>query len=450
MNLGNIHNIYFVGIGGIGMSAIARYFAVNGKNVAGYDKTPSLITNNLEEIGVEVHFEDNLKNIPITFLNKDKTLIVYTPAIPKNHFELNYFLDNNFKVLKRAEILGKITENTFCLAVAGTHGKTTTSSILGHIMHQKNATSFLGGIAENYNSNLILGEDKISVVEADEFDRSFLQLSPNIACITSMDADHLDIYGEAEALQESFFAFSQKVADTLIVAKGLPLKGLTYAINETADYKAFNLKIETGKYIFDVQTPSEIIKNIEFHLPGNHNVMNALAALAMADVYGVSLSSIKESLSSFKGVKRRFTYKIKTNDFVLIDDYAHHPTEINAVENSIREMYPNEKTLVVFQPHLFSRTRDFIDDFANALSKFDEVLLLDIYPAREEPIPNVNSEWLLSKIDSKQKKLTQKNNLIKDIKNSSVKVVAMLGAGDIGLLINEVANELSKPQKNEV
>ena len=432
------------------MSAIARYFAVNGKNVAGYDKTPSLITNNLEEIGVEVHFEDNLKNIPITFLNKDKTLIVYTPAIPKNHFELNYFLDNNFKVLKRAEILGKITENTFCLAVAGTHGKTTTSSILGHIMHQKNATSFLGGIAENYNSNLILGEDKISVVEADEFDRSFLQLSPNIACITSMDADHLDIYGEAEALQESFFAFSQKVTDTLIVAKGLPLKGLTYAINETADYKAFNLKIETGKYIFDVQTPSEIIKNIEFHLPGNHNVMNALAALAMADVYGVSLSSIKESLSSFKGVKRRFTYKIKTNDFVLIDDYAHHPTEINAVENSIREMYPNEKTLVVFQPHLFSRTRDFIDDFANALSKFDEVLLLDIYPAREEPIPNVNSEWLLSKIDSKQKKLTQKNNLIKDIKNSSVKVVAMLGAGDIGLLINEVANELSKPQKNEV
>ena len=450
MNLGNIHNIYFVGIGGIGMSAIARYFAVNGKNVAGYDKTPSLITNNLEEIGVEVHFEDNLKNIPITFLNKDKTLIVYTPAIPKNHFELNYFLDNNFKVLKRAEILGKITENTFCLAVAGTHGKTTTSSILGHIMHQKNATSFLGGIAENYNSNLILGEDKISVVEADEFDRSFLQLSPNIACITSMDADHLDIYGEAEALQESFFAFSQKVTDTLIVAKGLPLKGLTYAINETADYKAFNLKIETGKYIFDVQTPSEIIKNIEFHLPGNHNVMNALAALAMADVYGVSLSIIKESLSSFKGVKRRFTYKIKTNDFVLIDDYAHHPTEINAVENSIREMYPNEKTLVVFQPHLFSRTRDFIDDFANALSKFDEVLLLDIYPAREEPIPNVNSEWLLSKIDSKQKKLTQKNNLIKDIKNSSVKVVAMLGAGDIGLLINEVANELSKPQKNEV
>ena len=432
------------------MSAIARYFAVNGKNVAGYDKTPSLITNNLEEIGVEVHFEDNLKNIPITFLNKDKTLIVYTPAIPKNHFELNYFLDNNFKVLKRAEILGKITENTFCLAVAGTHGKTTTSSILGHIMHQKNATSFLGGIAENYNSNLILGEDKISVVEADEFDRSFLQLSPNIACITSMDADHLDIYGEAEALQESFFAFSQKVTDTLIVAKGLPLKGLTYAINETADYKAFNLKIETGKYIFDVQTPSEIIKNIEFHLPGNHNVMNALAALAMADVYGVSLSIIKESLSSFKGVKRRFTYKIKTNDFVLIDDYAHHPTEINAVENSIREMYPNEKTLVVFQPHLFSRTRDFIDDFANALSKFDEVLLLDIYPAREEPIPNVNSEWLLSKIDSKQKKLTQKNNLIKDIKNSSVKVVAMLGAGDIGLLINEVANELSKPQKNEV
>jgi UDP-N-acetylmuramate--alanine ligase len=450
VNLGYIHKVYFVGIGGIGMSAIARYFAANGMQVAGYDKNPSKITSDLEEIGVQIHFKDNLKNIPISFLDKEKTLVVYTPAIQKNHTELNYFVDNDFTVLKRAEILGKITESTFCLAVAGTHGKTTTSSILGHIMAEVKATSFLGGIAENYNSNLILGEDKISVVEADEFDRSFLQLSPNIACITSMDADHLDIYGEAEALNESFFAFSQKVSNTLIVAKGLPLKGLTYAVNEDANYKAFNLKIESGKYIFDVQTPSETKKNIEFHLPGNHNVMNALAALAMADVYGIPLEKIKQSLSTFKGVKRRFSYKIKTNDFVLIDDYAHHPTEINAVENSIREMYPNEEVLVVFQPHLFSRTRDFIDDFANALSKFDEILLLDIYPAREKPIANVNSEWLLGKIDNKKKKLTKKNNLIKDIKNSSAKVVAMLGAGDIGVMINEVTNQLLKLQENEV
>jgi UDP-N-acetylmuramate--alanine ligase len=448
-DLGWASSIFFIGIGGIGMSAIARYFAVNGKKVAGYDKTPSQITSDLEVLGVEVHFEDNLKNIPISFLNKEKTLVVYTPAVPKEHTELNYFIDNNFTVLKRAAILGKITESTFCLAVAGTHGKTTTSAILGHLMKDENATSFLGGIAENYNSNLILGEDKVSVVEADEFDRSFLQLSPNIACITSMDADHLDIYGAAEALQESFFAFSQKVSDTLIVAKGLPLKGLTYAVNEDADYKAFNVRIESGKYIFDVQTPLEIIENIEFHLPGKHNVMNALAALAMADVYGVSLEKIKHNLLTFKGVKRRFTYRIKTNDFVLIDDYAHHPTEINAVENSIREMYPDDKVLVVFQPHLFSRTRDFIDDFAGALSRFDEVLLLDIYPARELPIADVTSDWLLSKIENRHKKLTQKNNLLKDIKKSSAKVVAMLGAGDIGVTINEVTNQLLKPIENE-
>ena len=450
MNLKNIHNIYFVGIGGIGMSAIARYFATNGKLVAGYDKTSSQVTDDLEALGIEIHFEDNVKRISDSFLNADETVVVYTPAIPKNHTELNYFLDNKFTVLKRAEILGKITASTFCLAVAGTHGKTTTSSILGHIMQQEKATSFLGGIAENYNSNLILGDDKISVVEADEFDRSFMQLSPNIACITSMDADHLDIYGDAKELEKTFLDFSKKVSDTLIIAKGLPLKGLTYAVNEEAGYKAFNVKIESGKYIFDVQTPSEIIKNIEFHLPGKHNVMNALAALAMADAYGVSLENIKQRLSTFKGVKRRFSYKIKTADFVLIDDYAHHPTEINAVENSIREMYPNEKVLVVFQPHLFSRTRDFIDDFAAALSKFDEVLLLDIYPARELPIAGVDSDWLLSKINNRHKKLTQKNNLIKDIKNSSAKVVAMLGAGDIGVLINEITNQLLKPEENGV
>ncbi|MBT7135801.1 MAG: UDP-N-acetylmuramate--L-alanine ligase [Polaribacter sp.] len=449
MNLNTIHNVYFIGIGGIGMSAIAHYFASNGKQVAGYDKTPSQITKTLEGKGVAIHFEDALDNIPIPFLKKEETLIVYTPAIPGNHLELNYFFEHNFRVLKRAEILGKITENTFCLAVAGTHGKTTTSSILGHIMAQVNATSFLGGISENYNSNLILGDDKISVVEADEYDRSFLQLSPDIACVTSMDADHLDIYGDSDALNTSFVEFTKEVSETLIVAKGLPLKGLTYAINEPSDYEAFNLKIESGKYIFDVKTPSTEIQNIEFSLPGRHNVMNALAALAMADVYGVSLENIKHSLSTFKGVKRRFSYKIKTEDFVLIDDYAHHPAEINAVESSIREMYPNETILVIFQPHLFSRTRDFIDDFASALSKFDEVLLLDIYPARETPISGVNSEWLFGKITCKSKKQTKKNNLVKDIKNSSAKVVAMLGAGDIGVTIQEVTNELLKTIENE-
>jgi UDP-N-acetylmuramate--alanine ligase len=449
LNLKKIHNVYFIGIGGIGMSAIARYFAANGKKVSGYDKTPTPLTKSLEDLGIQIHFADNLKNIPISFTDKEKTLVVYTPAVPKDHVELNYFVNNGFSVLKRAEILGKITESTFCLAVAGTHGKTTTSSILGHIMHQENATAFLGGIAENYNSNLILGEDKVSVVEADEFDRSFLQLSPNIACVTSMDADHLDIYGEAEALEESFFAFSQKVSSTLIVAKGLPLSGLTYAVDEAADYKAYNLRIENGVYVFDVQTPTAKIKDINFSLPGKHNVMNALAALAMAEVYGLSLEDIKKSLSSFKGVKRRFSYRIKEDNYVLIDDYAHHPTEIKAVENSIREMYVDEKALVVFQPHLFSRTRDFSDDFAASLSRFDEILLLDIYPAREKPIKGITSEWLLGKIDNPNKKMITEKELLKAIKNSSSKIVAMLGAGDIGLMIPKIAEELLKSIENE-
>lgn len=450
MNLKSYHNIFFIGIGGIGMSAIARFFSVNGKNVAGYDKTSSQITKDLMDLGIEIHFEDAVKNIPISFLDKNKTLVIFTPAVPKAHTQLNYFIKNDFTILKRAEILGKITENTFCLAVAGTHGKTTTSAILGHIMAHVNATSFLGGVAENYNSNFILGDDKVSVVEADEFDRSFLKLSPNIACVTSMDADHLDIYKNEEAITTSFAEFSNKVSDTLIVAKGLPLKGVTYAIEDKADYTAHNLQIHKGKYVFDVTTPTSIIKNISFYLPGKHNVMNALAALAMADVYGVSLEVIKERLENFKGVKRRFSYKIKTADFVLIDDYAHHPTEINAVENSIREMYPNEKVLVVFQPHLFSRTKDFVDDFASALSKFDEVLLLDIYPAREKPIAGVNSDWLLNKINTSQKKLTQKNNLVKDIKNATAKIVVMLGAGDVGVLVNTVTETLLKEQSYEV
>ncbi|MFL0083493.1 UDP-N-acetylmuramate--L-alanine ligase [Tenacibaculum maritimum] len=447
MNLKKIHNIYFIGIGGIGMSAIARYFSANGKMVVGYDKTPTSITSALQKLGIDIHFEDAVENIPISFLDAEKTLVVYTPAISKNHSELSYFIENGFTVLKRAEILGQITQDTFCLAVAGTHGKTTTSSILGHIVAPYKATSFLGGIAENYNSNLILGEDKVSVVEADEFDRSFLQLSPDIACVTSMDADHLDIYGDPDALQQSFKDFAGKVSNTLIVAKGLPLEGLTYAIEEEADYKAFNLRVAQGTYIFDVKTPSSEITNIELNLPGNHNVMNALAALAIADVYGISLEKIKEQLRTFKGVKRRFTYKIKTEDLVLIDDYAHHPTEINAVEKSVRQMYPDEKVLVVFQPHLFSRTQDFADDFAEALSKFDEVILLDIYPARELPIEGIDSHWLLKKINKKHKVVSLQKDLIRRIKESSAKIVTMLGAGDIGIMVDKVREELKNNKK---
>ena len=444
MNLNNYHNIYFLGIGGIGMSAIAHYFVVYGKQVGGYDKTPSAITEVLQKLGAQIHFEDDIDAVSDQFLDKEKTLIVYTPAIPKEHAEFNYFKEHDFTVVKRAALLGAITKNSFSLAVAGTHGKTTTSSILGHIMKAEGATSFLGGISENYNSNLILGNPKVTVVEADEFDRSFLQLSPNIACITSMDADHLDIYGDHEVLKESFLAFGNKVTDTLIVAKGLPIEGLTYAVEEAADYKAFNLKIENGAYIFDVKTPTKVIQKIKFHLPGKHNVMNALAALAMADVYGISTTAIKEALQTFAGVQRRFSYKIKTADLILIDDYAHHPTEINAVENSVREMYPNEKILCVFQPHLFSRTKDFASDFVAALSKFDELLLLDIYPARELPIEGITSEWLLEKIVCDEKLISSKEDLIENIEKSNAKVIVMLGAGDIGLLVPKVKEALLK------
>jgi len=416
LNLENIHNIYFVGIGGIGMSAIANYFKSNGKNVAGYDKVSTEITKSLEEIGISVHFEDSIDLIPKEFRNKENTLIIYTPAIPKNHAELNYFLENKFNVLKRSEILGEITKNSFCLAVAGTHGKTTTSTILGHIFKEAdlNATSFLGGISENYNSNLILGGNEISIVEADEFDRSFLKLAPNIACITSMDADHLDIYGDHSELQKSFKEFANKVSNTLIIRKGLPIKGKTYGLNENADFDAKNLRIEEGTYIFDVQTPTEIIQNIKINLPGKHNVLNAVAALAMANSYGVSLQVIARALLSFKGIKRRFSYKIKADNLVLIDDYAHHPTEINAIVDSVKEMYPSKKVLGIFQPHLFSRTRDFIDDFATSLSRFDELILLDIYPARELPIEGVTSGWLLRKIS-----LEKKTNFFKTKFNTS-------------------------------
>lgn len=444
MELKNIHNIYFVGIGGIGMSAIASYFVKNGKQVSGYDKTPSVVTNVLEEQGIEITFKDEIHTIPEAFLNAENTLIVYTPAIPKDSRLLRYFMESDFKVIKRAAVLGEITRNTVCYAVAGTHGKTTTSSILGHIMHVcgTGATSFLGGITENYNSNLILGADEISVVEADEFDRSFLQLSPDVACITNMDADHLDIYGEKEALETSFREFANKVSNTLIVKKGLPIDGLTYGVEEEADYQALNVRIENGSFVFDVKTPNGAVKDVIFHLPGRHNVSNALVSIAMAEKHGVSLEAVKNSLSSYKGVKRRFSYKIKESDFVLIDDYAHHPTEITAVENTVREMYPNQKIVVVFQPHLFSRTRDFIDDFATSLSKFDEVVLLDIYPARELPIEGVTSSWLLGKIGNEKKFLQSKKEAMEYVKNTDASVVVMLGAGDIGVLIEEVTNEI--------
>ena len=442
MRLKEIHNVYFIGIGGIGMSALARYFSKIEKHVAGYDKTKTEVTSNLEKNGIQIHFNDSVALIPKKFQNKKNTLVVFTPAVKSDHLELNFFRDQGFQIMKRAEVLGLITKNTFCFAVAGTHGKTTTSAILGHIMQPYEATSFLGGISENYHSNLIFGAKKISVVEADEFDQSFLQLSPNIACITSTDADHLDIYGEHSSLVHSFKEFANQVSDVLIVAKGTGVEGLSYALNEDADYQISNIRRADGYYIFDVTTPNNHISDIEFSLPGKHNMMNALAAVAMADSYGIPSESIKKSLKSFKGVERRFSYKIKTDTLTLIDDYAHHPTEINVVYDSIKELYPTQKNVVVFQPHLFSRTRDFVEDFALALAQFDEILLLDIYPARELPIEGVTSLWLQEKILNKNKKITSKKNLVKDIKNSEATIVVMLGAGDIGKMVKDVKIEL--------
>ena len=427
------------------MSAIANYFKSNGKNVAGYDRVSTKISDALQQQGIAVHFEDSVDLIPSEFKDNQQAIVVYTPAIPKNNLELNYFLEHHFTVLKRSEILGEITKNTFCLAVAGTHGKTTTSTMLGHILKEAgvNATSFLGGISENYKSNLIFGGDEISVVEADEFDRSFLKLSPNIACITSMDADHLDIYGEKAELEKSFKDFADKVSQTLIIRKGLPLSGKTFGIEEGADYDAKNIKVKEGTYIFDVKTPTETIENIKINLPGKHNVLNAVAALAMANIFGVSLQAIAEALLTFKGIERRFSYKIKTDDLVLIDDYAHHPTEINAVVDSVREMYPTKKIAGIFQPHLFSRTRDFIDDFATSLSRFDELILLDIYPARELPIEGITSAWLLDKITVEKKQISSKEDLVENVLNLDSQVIVMIGAGDIGELVGVIKNALS-------
>ena len=445
MNLNQIHNVYFIGIGGIGMSALARYFQNIGKNVSGYDKTPTMLTDELIAGGMQIHFEDNINLIPQEYYIEN-TLVIVTPAVPVSHSEWNFFLERNYNIKKRAEVLGLITKDTFCFAVAGTHGKTTTSSILGHILFESGAdvTAFLGGIVENYHSNLIGKGKTISVVEADEFDRSFLHLHPDIACVTSMDADHLDIYGDKSAIEDSFREFADKVSDKtkLFVPKGLPLEGITVGINNDATYTAKNIRVENSSYVFDVETPSETIKNIAFGLPGHHNLMNALMALAMAKTFGTPTSDIANALASFKGVQRRFSYQIKSENLVYIDDYAHHPTEINAVHQAVRELYPNQKVLAIFQPHLFSRTKDFADDFAKSLSQFDELLLMDIYPARELPMEGITSEWLLSKVKNDTKKLVQKTDLISSILESDAKIIVTIGAGDIGELVPKIKSAL--------
>jgi UDP-N-acetylmuramate--alanine ligase len=447
MNLNQIHNVYFIGIGGIGMSALARYFKNIGKNVSGYDKTPTALTHELILIGIDIHFEDNIALIPNNFYIEN-TLIIVTPAVPNTHSEWNFFTEREYIIKKRSEVLGIITKDTFCFAVAGTHGKTTTSSILAHVLYEsgEDVTAFLGGIVEEYNSNLIGTGKTISVVEADEFDRSFLKLYPNMACVTSMDADHLDIYGDVASIEASFVEFSEKVENksNLFIINGLPIKGVSVGLTNGSQFQAINITIQSGWYFFDIKTPTEIIKNIKFGLPGKHNLTNALLAFAMAYTFGTNSDKISAALATFPGVKRRFSFQIRNENRVYIDDYAHHPTEINAVYQAISELYPNQKVLAIFQPHLFSRTKDFADEFAKSLTQFDEVLLLDIYPARELPMEGITSSWLLNKIANSNKKLITKSELNLELKKTDAKIIVTIGAGDIGEMVLEIKNILNE------
>lgn len=430
------------------MSALARYFAFIDKTVSGYDKTESPLTQELAASGMDIHYKDSVDLVAEVYKNDpEHTLVVYTPAVSSNHTEYQFFLQNGFTIKKRSEVLGLITKDSFCLAVAGTHGKTTTSSILAHLLKETGVkmTAFLGGISEDFNSNFLLEGTEYSVVEADEFDRSFMQLTPNVACVTSMDADHLDIYGDAQELEKTFKDFTERLkpGGTLFVRNGLPLKGLTYGIEDDSDYCIRNIKIEHGTYIFDLETPDLKLEGVEFNKPGRHNLLNGLVAFAMAMQAGPPPHRLAQALSTFKGVQRRFSYQIKNDEFIYIDDYAHHPTEINAVFEAVSEMHPNKKVLAIFQPHLFSRTRDFANEFAQSLSRFENVLLLDIYPAREEPITGVDSEWLLGKMTNGNRKLISKEQMLSEVKNQNPEVLITMGAGDIGLEVVKIKKEMS-------
>lgn len=457
IQLSTFKRAYFVGIGGIGMSALARYFHSLGWEVSGYDKTPSSLTNALLEEGITVHYLDLGENIPEVFKRKEDTLVIYTPAIPKNHAELNYFQSNDFSLFKRSQVLGLITANSRGLGVAGTHGKTTTSTLLAHILHESGlgCNAFLGGISSNFNSNLITSStSEYTVVEADEFDRSFLQLSPFASIITSTDADHLDIYGTADEFLDGF----QKYADLihpegfLLLRNGLKLSAkapvYTYGVNDkTADYEVYNLRFENQCFLFDCRFPDTEWKNLEFGLPGIHNAENAMACIAMCRKLGLTEQEIRRGLQTFRGVKRRFESHVKTQNLIYVDDYAHHPTEIKALVSSIRLLYPNKKVIGIFQPHLFSRTRDFLTGFAEELSKLDEVILMPIYPAREEPIPGITSEELLNRVTQSDKKLLQPSEVITHCKEIKEGVVLTIGAGDIDRIVEPLKKQFLEQEK---
>lgn len=449
-----IKYMYFIGIGGIGMSALARYFRKDGKQVAGYDKTPSALTQQLIAEGMGVHYNDDISLIPKEFLQapKESVLVVYTPAVPANHSEFVYFKDHGYAIKKRSEVLGLITEQTYTIAVAGTHGKTTTSSMTAHILKMAgiDCWAFLGGITQNYNTNILVGTQSIAVVEADEYDRSFLTLHPDIAIITSVDADHLDIYGAAEDMYATYRQFASQVKpkgvlvikDKADMILGTKTEKQQYSLSTPATNHAENIRIEKGKFIYDIVAGEHRIKNISLGVPGRHNVENSVAAASAALIMGVKGEIIQRALSSFRGVKRRFEYHIRNDKTVFIDDYAHHPEELRACITAVRELYPDKRLTGIFQPHLYSRTRDFADAFAESLDLLDEIILLDIYPAREEPIPGITSKMLLGKMKKQNKHLVEKKDLAGFVSDLHPEVLITMGAGDIELLVEPLKNAL--------
>lgn len=449
-------NIYFIGIGGIGMSAIARYYHYKGLKVSGYDKTPSELTAALESEGIEVHYEDNIGFIP---KDEEHTLVVYTPAIPADMGELVYVQEHGYRVIKRSRTLGEIAQGQKCLAVAGTHGKTTTSTLLAHIFKDsgEGCSAFLGGISKNYDTNLLVSRNPVIVAEADEFDRSFLQLFPEIAVITSMDADHLDIYSDISNMHDAFKAFASQVNGTVIAKYGLPIEQkdtkaqiLRYAYdNAGADFYASGIKVdECGYFTFDLNWPGGTVKDCRVGIPGWINVENAVAASAIALTYGLDPEKVKKALSSFQGVKRRFDIHLNTPGCAYIDDYAHHPKEISAAISSMRDIFPGRRLTAIFQPHLYTRTRDFADEFAEALSGVDKLILLDIYPAREEPIPGVTSEIIFEKVTAPEKVIMKKEELMEYLQNEPVDTLITFGAGNIDRFIRPITEMLCQRQQD--
>jgi UDP-N-acetylmuramate--alanine ligase len=466
------NNIYFLGIGGIGMSALAHFFANTNYKVGGYDKTPSEITAKLIKNDIFIHFEEDINDIPKEFLDSKNTLIVYTPAIPKEHKEFVFFQENGFTIFKRSQVLGMLTENHFTIAVAGTHGKTTTSAMIAHLLThaQKNVMAFVGGIMNNYNTNILLADTTkpmIVVVEADEYDRSFLTLSPDIAIVNSADADHLDIYGDGSAVTQSFEDFIGKIKENgkLFIKKDINLNiknknniiikefSLENTLENKVSVRNFpnnffteNFHIKEGKFCFDIRTPTQLISGVEMRMAGFHNVLNALAACAAAEAIDISGEMIKSGLNSFTGVHRRFEYLVNQEDtnknIIFIDDYAHHPEEIKALLTSVRALYPNKKITTIFQPHLYSRTRDFVDGFAESLSLADEVWLTDIYPARELPIEGVTSNIILEKMYLKNKFLYTTQQILEKISNLETDILLTVGAGDIELLAKDIQKKI--------